>query len=494
MSGESAAPQIKRYVIQVNPGRPRLSIDLTLCKKDWVPDARNKRLKFTARIYAFKGGKWVYPGEKRKITFKFKEGDDGKKKVSKEKGICMNFPKKDDSNENPDLFFAEDGDNKDNYKLEEDDTSGNPCPKKIIDDDDNLEHEHHYLKATTKEAVTEAIIEVRCEDYGAFGTIQAEAEDCETLKPRESNAGCSQELGDNDVKIPRDDNGNNIADSAAQDKNKDGTKALPDKDEDDTPTGNGVEGDGLTNYEEYRGFIIGGGGKAKKEHKRTSITQKDLFIYIEHSELSAHLSYFNKTGLKARILYDPDLYDGNTSRVINFNKTSATKAEQHGLWLRKEVHARARGVTYFSKKPYIPGNCTKVTIMVQTIKNEGLANMLDRVVAHELGHAIGIEHHGDGTGPNPSHHVCGGINYYNRNGLETSGNINCVMRYTGFANGWCHDTPHHTHPAENPSIVGNIYCNSDTGTGINNPGVGHFRNNATKGDCQSQIRVKDWEE
>jgi hypothetical protein len=458
----------------------------------------------TARIYEFKSGKWEYPGEARQITFSLKE-------VSKERGVCMNYPIKDkdnvtpasalESNENPDLFFHEDDKRMKDFYFDEDETDGaaeKKCPTEILKAKDNPAHEHHFQKATTKKPVTEATVTVRCEDYGAFGILKVEAEDCENLKPRERGAEC-QGLGedeeeDKEVRIPRDDNGNNIADSAAQDKNKDGTKALPDKDEDDTPTGNGVEGDGLTNYEEYRGFIIGGGGKAKKEHIRTSITQKDLFIYIEHSELSAHLSYFNQTGLKARILYDPDLYDGNTSRVINFNKTSATKAEQHGLWLRKEGDDDARGVTYFSKKPYIPENCTRVAIMVQTIKDEGLANMLDRVVAHELGHAIGIEHHGDGTGPNPSHHVCGGIDYYNRNGLETSGKINCVMRYTGFANGWCHDTPHHTHPAENPSIVGNIYCNSDTGTGINNPGAGHFRNDATKGDCQSQIRVKDWEE
>ena len=73
MSGESKAPQIKRYVIQVNPGRPRLGIDLTLCPKSVLPDARNQKTEFTARIYAFKDGRWVYPGEKRKITFSFKE-------------------------------------------------------------------------------------------------------------------------------------------------------------------------------------------------------------------------------------------------------------------------------------------------------------------------------------------------------------------------------------------------------------------------------------
>jgi hypothetical protein len=496
MSGESKVPPIKRYVIQVNPGRPRLGIDLTLCKKDWLPDARNKRMKLTARIYAFKGGKWVYPGEKRKVTFKFKEGDDGKKKVSKEKGICLNFPKKDDSNENPDLFFAEDGDNKDNFKLEEDDTSGDPCPKKIIIDDDNPEHEHHYLKATTKKAVTEAIIEVRCEDYGAFGTIQAEAEDCETLKPRESNAGCSQEIGDNDVKIPRDDNDNDIADSAKSwdnvslDKKKDNSTAPADEDEDESPS-NTNKGDGLTNYEEYRGFIVKSG--VNKIHKRTNINKKDIFIYDKDN---LGTGYFNASGLIIHLIHGPDYYNGNSShnndspptpsdrQTINCNRTSHTGGDQHGLRLENEAMGGTdEGYTYGGNVPLLPKDVNYVA--VDNAKH-GTAALLSCTVAHELGHAAYAQHHGDSGD-------CGACNH-DQAGSLTSGHALCIMRYSNYGDShWCHKVGGacHNHAIPNPETPGNIFCTSANGTGCNVV-AGHFTNNADRGDCKGQIKVKDW--
>jgi len=54
--------------------KPQLSIDLTLCPQDWVPEATNERIRFTARIYTYNkdNGEWEFKGdggEKRKITF-----------------------------------------------------------------------------------------------------------------------------------------------------------------------------------------------------------------------------------------------------------------------------------------------------------------------------------------------------------------------------------------------------------------------------------------
>jgi hypothetical protein len=281
----------------------RYGIDLTATDLYWLPDARNDRLEYTARIYGFLKDKWVFPPpRKRTITFELKD-------VSKEPGICMNYPQK--GNTNPDLFFAEGDDKMKTFDLNEDNTSGESCPTEILVNNDNPAHSHHYLKATTKEIVNESTVVVRCEDYGAYGTLQASARNCETLLPREKNAQVSGKTGPNDVKMPYDDDGNNIADVALQD--DDGAPA--DTDDDATPTGNSsYPGDGLTNYEEYRGFIIGGGSSAKK-HIRTNITQKDLFIYIEHAELSAHLGYFNQSGLRVHILRDPLLFNGTDNKL-----------------------------------------------------------------------------------------------------------------------------------------------------------------------------------
>ena len=150
----------------------------------------------------------------------------------------------------------------------------------------------------------------------------------------------------------------------------------------------------------------------------------------------------------------------------------------------KEVEKRATKVA--SKYP----GQIEVT-KFDAISDEGIANMLKRVIAHELGHAICLEHHGDG-----GNHDCfeqkGHTFRSNRNGLETSGNISCVMRYTNFAVTWCHGSPdHHWHLTDDPPVVGNTFCSNSNATGINKTSIGHFDNNATRGNCKGQIRVRD---
>ena len=502
MSGESKAPQIKRYVIQVNPGRPRLGIDLTLCPKSVLPDARNQKTEFTARIYAFKDGRWVYPGEKRKITFSFKE-------VSKESGVCMNYPMKKrdnvtpasaiESNTNPDLFFPEDDDKMRDFDFDDDETDADAnkkCPTEILVANDNPTHSHHYKKATTKRAVTEAKVLVRCEDYGAFGILKAEADDCEILKPRERAAVCSQELGDNDVKFPRDDNGNDIADGAPQDKKTDGTTAPADEDEDDTPHSTDHKGDGLTNYEEYRGFIVKEGGA--KRHKRTNINNKDVFIY-DVDDLKT--GTFSASGLTINFIHGPGFYNGNSShdndspptpsdrQLINCNRTSHSGGEQHGLRLvDKDLSGDGCiGYNYGGNVPILPKTSNYVAVD-QTQLATMVAGRLAKTIAHELGHAVHVVHHGESND-------CPDCNYCTAGSL-TSGNVSCVMRYgPNYDSKWCHKHGGacHTHNVPNPEAVATQFCDSSDGTGCNVAGAPcNFTNNATKGDCKGQIKVKDW--
>jgi hypothetical protein len=506
MDDKGAAPPVQRFVIQVNPGRPRFGVDLTLCKKDWVPDARNKKIEFTARIYAFKGGKWEYPGESRRIRFSFID-DSGKKAVSKEWGVCMNYPIRDknnvtpaaaiESNQNPDLFFDEDDPQMNAFDLEEDDTSGDPCPTEILAANDNPVHQHHYLKATTKDAVTEATVVVRCEDYGAFGILRAEAEDCETLKPRESDKECSGETGPNDVKIPRDDNGNFIADGAAQDKLKDGTKAPEDGDEDDVPHSTDHTGDGLTNYEEYRGFIVKVG--SDKRHIRTDINNKDVFIFDRDN---IKTGYFNASGLTIHFLDGPAFYNGNASadedkpptpsdrQLINCNRTSYSGGEQHCLRLYNVHHAGTTlGYTYGGNVPLLPKDVNYVS--VDRAKLAALvAGRLDKTIAHELGHSVHVVHHGD---PDPAQ--CPTCNYTVSGGV-TSGNVSCIMRYgPNYDTKWCHqyNGACHNHNVPANEAVASTFCDKPDATGCNIAGAPcNFKNNATVGNCKNQIRVKDW--
>jgi hypothetical protein len=466
----------------------KLGIDLVKTPKAWLPVATAGTLSLKARIYMCKDGKWIYPGRKKYIRFRLK-------KVSKEPGVCLNYPR--NGNRNPDLFFYEEK-IKDNYISKLDKTKSNDCPTEILQPNDNPRHEHHYLGTVLKRRATEGNPVIRCEDYGAIGYLVAEANHCIPIPPRDDentvHKDCKTKT--NMVKIPRDDNDNDIADIAPQDDRG----AAPNKDEDNQPVGDGYKGDGLTNYEEYRGFIVGGYRTfnvpflpfpikigARRRHIRTDVKKKDVFIYDENN---IGTGYLNKSGLTIHLIYDPDLFNGTGSRVINFNRQRHTGGEQHGLWLRDRDMPGLYGMSCgVNNGP--PKNKTHVCINVKLCKGrDEPRERLPNTIAHELAHGLNVWHHGEG-----GNHNCGGRTH-NSQGKLTSGVENCIMRYDKYAAGWCHGDPHHRHSYTNAGgdlvdITGTVFCTSANATGRNNRGAGHI-NNAERGNCMGQFRVKDW--
>jgi hypothetical protein len=492
-----------------------LGIGLTPASKGWLPNATNDRSRFTAKIYIKKEGKWIYPGKKRRIIFRLNS--------SKEKGICMNFPK--DANTNPDLFFSEDG-NQD-FQLDDDKTEGPPCPTMILAAGDNPAHQHHYQKMKTNDMVTEATAEVRCEDYGAFGFLEAFIDDGKELpQPSDSDPVAWDALDVSEkkvkVKIPWDKNGNDIADSADQDDN--GAPAKTDADS--SPTGDNTPGDGLTNFEEYRGFIVKEG--TARKHLRTDIKKKDIFI---HDRDGLTTGNFGVSGLDVHLIPDKSFYnddstdkppvgwastytnttpsptqgpDGDT-QIINFNATSHTIGKQHGLRL---VNENLAGIWYgvgfgdwskFAADQFIPKYINRIAVDKSEVNKISIANKLAQIIAHELGHGVQMPHHGE---PNPN--TCNDASHtdgltYDPQGGFTSGDTACIMRYDNYAAGWCHThaggsgssvhTPHPIPHKPQQETPGNTFCVSTAANGCNV--VGNCKNVATKGRCKNRIRVKD---
>lgn len=145
-------------------------------------------------------------------------------------------------------------------------------------------------------------VSLQCNDYGGFTTVKAtRGSDIATLR------------------IPKDDNNNWLPDG--------GWKVIANGqligeimdtglgtgiDEDVNPAGNGVNGDGLVNFEEFRGFVVRG------EHRRTNPFQKDLFI---SSNLPQNIGDANNLPVTKHWIYESEM--NTTNRIINFNYTNS---------------------------------------------------------------------------------------------------------------------------------------------------------------------------
>ncbi|MCF8358774.1 MAG: hypothetical protein K9H26_08460 [Prolixibacteraceae bacterium] len=483
----------------------KLGIDLVKVDEDWLPYGANGRVPGYVKpmIYVCKDGKWMANGRKKIIYTKLKN-------LSREPGICMNYPPQPANldanillNRNPDMFFDEE-ENKDHWILMKDTSTTFKNPTKIVWDNDNPSHDHHYLYAVSKKRVTNIFPSIRVEDYGAYCKTLAKANHCEQIPPREkpgdppckkTNDCCT---GDNTIKLPRDDNNNDIADGAQQDEN--GAPAT--KDEDSIPSFSPVKGDGLTNYQEYRGFVLSSSGKLRW-HNRTPVNIMDVFI---RNEKNLPLTYFRETNMMIREINEKELWQLGDLQIqlfasdpdygtpanqlhpieINYNRCKNEKhcpktseeddwGEQHGIWLdEKNGMAGLYGICECDSPRFHNGeyfiipkivyktlvNRQDILNIKQTINLGILGNViiprpkaLEKTVAHELGHSVNVMHHGDKIdrffSPEGRRlRIIGGKNrlvnaagnpvkvyqVFARNG-QTSGPENCVMLYDNF-DGW----------------------------------------------------------
>ena len=129
-----------------------------------------------------------------------------------------------------------------------------------------------------------------CNDYGAFGKLGATVKVKGTWYTAEADG-----TPDPFITIPVDLNDNKIADSWEKQNNVYGKPG--NWDEDPNPKGQAKNGDGMTNYEEYRGFFVSDGSDGT-EHKRMNPLQKEIFV-IDESKIFSTASWEAATGIKA---------------------------------------------------------------------------------------------------------------------------------------------------------------------------------------------------
>ena len=239
-------------------------------------------------------------------------------------------------------------------------------------------------------------------DYGGFTTIVA-----------------SQGSYQAQMKGPLDANGNWIADG--------GWKATANglviatiadsglakqADEDDTPVVSGdpplgLIGDGLTNFEEYRGFAVRG------EHRRTNPFKKDVFI---SSNLTTGITFaypnLPTTTHRVRGIDETGVPDYRSSdRVINENFTNSVGGyggnipghyDQKALRVQSVPNAPQVGLfgyTFTSTSmPATPNETDHIEVYLDThtsipgYTQTQISNELGRTTGHEIGHGLFICH------------------------------------------------------------------------------------------------------
>ncbi|MBC7872500.1 MAG: hypothetical protein H7Y01_00815 [Ferruginibacter sp.] len=501
---------------------------------DFVPMANNSVV-MRSELKYLNGDKWE-PGFSHMGRIHFFE----LMGVSIEKGICMNEPLPDVADECLDLQIQK-----------EKEISLYEAYEANLPGKTNCTLTDQWLKARSNEPATIATIEVSSLDYGSYGFMRSTALGkshfgkgglyqytpviwTEANVPKLHKEPRSKKLPnytDNRVTIPLDIDENHIPDKGYPIYTG---EVIPDPiggkmDLDNIPPGDKFKGDGLTNYEEYRGFMY---QKLAKQKDGESVVEagEDLYVRTDHRVKSIfihnqdHLPlelYCSITKLEVFEISKAQ-YQGDDIRVVNFNSNPLTNVvKQKGLYLydgkSDPLHLNRMGMAKTTTGyPARPNEVVAIIIYKEAIqrnihktdsiadswnidpavqrkfKNKQFGHLepkakLAKTIAHELLHGNAVWHHGEGDDDlDKSHDAMRGLR---------SGDISCVMRYdnTGTLI---------KSPLFFPELPGTQLCTSPEGTSYNAPVMiidgnknlqvsqrGYGNCLPGRGNCTQQIRI-----
>ncbi|HUE71781.1 MAG TPA: hypothetical protein VMP01_12920 [Pirellulaceae bacterium] len=293
-----------------------------------------------------------------------------------------------------------------------------------------------YNILETKEATSDPVqFEVSCLDFGAYGRLIAEADFGYGWV-----RAVVRQTGEPVAYLPYASNIDEAERHMAQAAKTYGgepkfANLLPEPDADKEPRGNGIDGDGLSNFEEYRGFVVRNGNQ--QLHVRLDPDKKDLFVFMSKSDgqkLGGYLPDFEKASrLKVhRVGNDPlTNYVNADDRVINFNSEQRHSKPQTALHLKTgRLRFGLVGRTFPDDGFGPPVNVTAVQVdvvqchFIEAMNQPYSPNTTRSTTIHELGHAVGMRHHG-----NTNIETAAGLPVAVEGG-QNSGEYDCAMRYT----------------------------------------------------------------
>ena len=307
------------------------------------------------------------------------------KDTSREPGVCLNWPLNAKDND-PDLRLVE--------TMPEDELS---------DEDQKL-----IVRTVLKDDAQQPYAEAKVESYDFGGRAELRIT-CELEDGREVIGLLKDGKGGVDiVRLPKMDGPGWIAESWRK---KHGLPDLQDNDDDEKVEGQEYKGDGFTLYEEYRGFVENG------RHVEGDPKKKDLFIQnLADVATRSGVSLFEQL---SKVKTHARLRDGKEitqeSRVMNGNRRDGPhRVTQHGVVLSHVGMGRG-GYTAsidgadenkafrprYTKSVYIePPDAAQGLFSAEVLKKYDLEHLSSSqlyaaAVAHEILHAIGLDHHGE---------------------------------------------------------------------------------------------------
>jgi hypothetical protein len=240
------------------------------------------------------------------------------KDVSSEPGICINYPQKPKFIQESDLKFRQDHNVGPQVSV-----GGVPMAKWRTDTSAALEYEDMPGRAK----ITQGKAYVSAFDWGAFGILEVHAY---LESGRKVYGALRSEPGRTRIRIPKSQDGSRIADGW---KEKTNATGADDADDDAEPEGDArYKGDGLTLYEEYRGWHEDGVRQADEFDGGGDPNRKELFLHDASgmdNKLSLHV--FGEA-TRLRLIWKLRESELSAGQVINFNHREAPhKVDQHAV-------------------------------------------------------------------------------------------------------------------------------------------------------------------
>jgi hypothetical protein len=248
----------------------------------------------------------------------------------------------------------------------------------------------------TQGGVSEATAVISANDWGAYGVLRVTAE-------LESGKAITGHLaGDENytsIRLPKREPNSKIADYWKEINKVSGQS--DDSDKEDVPVGDpAAKGDGLTLYEEYRGFM------ENNKHQYADPTRKDFFILdlIGTRHSIAGIAMFQAaTELAVHKDFQKSEFKSADDLVLNFNHGQGPhEVDQHGITLVGVSNPGFKGVAKLkqrsNQKAGPPGKYKWIEVdsNLAPDTSKKAATYYASIVAHELGHTVGLPHHGDG--------------------------------------------------------------------------------------------------